>query len=111
MARTHPFFRHIHHATGIMSRAPEPERYPYHDHSECPIGQRIKKSGNWQYYLGHVGEERERCTCCIELASAAEHQQTLAPAKKATVLSILIPYLTLKQLDSLYFKTAIKGNC
>jgi len=71
MARTKPFFQHTQHVTGIMARAPEPTRYPYHDHSECPIGGRVKKSGDWQYYLGRPGEERDQCTRCAELATAA----------------------------------------
>lgn len=55
-----------------MARAPEPERYPYHDWRECPVGQQVKKSGNWQYYLGRPGEERSHCARCAELAAAAE---------------------------------------
>lgn len=71
MARTKPFFRHIQHVTGIMARAPESQRYPYHDWLECPIGRSVKKSGNWQYYLGRPGEERAHCPCCAKLALKA----------------------------------------
>ncbi len=67
MARTKPFFRHVQHVTGIMARAPEAERYPYHDRTECLIGQRVKKSGDWQYYLARPGEARERCARCAAL--------------------------------------------
>lgn len=69
MSLTKSFFRHIQHVTGIMARAPAPERYPYHDHSECPIGRSVKKSGDWQYYLGRPGETRERCAYCARLAA------------------------------------------
>lgn len=50
-----------------MARAPETERYPYHNRTECPVGQRVKKSGDWQYYLGRPGEERQLCTQFAEL--------------------------------------------
>lgn len=71
MSYTKSFFQHIQHVTGIMARAPEPTRYPYHDWRECPVGRKVKKSGDWQYYLGRPGEERARCSQCAELAAAA----------------------------------------
>jgi len=71
MARTHPFFRHVTPATGLAAPVPTPERYPYHDNDQCPEGQQIKKSGEWQYYAGHLGEERERCAQCAALDQAA----------------------------------------
>lgn len=67
MARTKAFFRHVQHVTGLMARAPEPERYPYHDQTTCPSGRRVKRSGDWQYYLAHPGEERPRCAHCADL--------------------------------------------
>lgn len=54
-----------------MARAPESERYPYHDWRECPIGRSVKKSGDWQYYLGRPGEERAHCSYCVKLAAEA----------------------------------------
>jgi hypothetical protein len=71
MPQTRPFFRHVHHATGIMARAPEPERYPYHFRTECTVGQKVKKSGDWQYYLARLGEERAQCPICAKLHAAA----------------------------------------
>lgn len=66
--QTPPFFRHTHHVTGIMAPAPVPERYPFHDNSACPIGQEIKRSGEWQYYKPiQVAETRARCPICIAL--------------------------------------------
>ena len=70
MPHTPPFFYHVNHVTGIMARAPEPERYPYHDRTECAIGQRVKEGGDWQYYLARPGEERTQCTHCAKLHSA-----------------------------------------
>ncbi len=56
------------HPTGIMAPAPEPERYPFHDDDECPVGQEVKGSGEWQYYEPKRKEEtRPRCLTCAEL--------------------------------------------
>jgi len=70
MAYTEPFFHHVAHVTGFMAPAPEPERYPYHDNDQCPEGQAVKTSGEWQYYEGHPGEERPECPSCAELNRA-----------------------------------------
>ncbi|MBW3127156.1 hypothetical protein [Hymenobacter profundi] len=45
MAHTQPFFHHTAHPTGIMAPAPEPERYPFHDNDECPVGQQLNDYG------------------------------------------------------------------
>lgn len=77
MPQTRPFFRHIHHATGIMARVPEPERYPYHFRMECAVGQKVKQSGDWQYYQARPGEEREQCPICAKFYAvnpAAPHR-------------------------------------
>ena len=72
MARTPPFFRHTQHVTGLLAPAPEPVRYPFHDRGECPIGQEIKASGDWQYYEPtQVSETRARCVTCAHLARQA----------------------------------------
>ena len=71
MAKTTPFFRHVAHVMGLMSPAPAPERYPYHDIYECPTGQEIKVDGEWQYYEpNQVEETRDRCPKCTTLDSA-----------------------------------------
>lgn len=70
MAHTEPFFHHVAHVTGLMAPAPEPERYPYHDNDQCPIGQEVKSSGEWQYYQAAPDEERARCPICVELNQA-----------------------------------------
>ena len=71
MALTPPFFHHTAHATGIMSPAPEPERYPYHDNDQCPVGLEVKASGEWQYYEPKGEEEtRTHCLSCAELNQA-----------------------------------------
>lgn len=58
----------------VLAGTPGPGRYPYHNQSECPIEKSIKTSDEWQYYLGHPGEERVQCDCCMQLAaSAAPH--------------------------------------
>lgn len=68
MALTQPFFRHVAHPTGILSPAPEPERYPFHDNDECPVGNDVKASGEWQYYAPQKKEEtRPRCLTCVGL--------------------------------------------
>ena len=70
MANTPPFFRHIGSTTGVPS--PVPERYPYHDNDECPIGLEIKASGEWQYYAPQqVAETRVRCQQCAALSRTA----------------------------------------
>lgn len=28
----------------------KPIRYPYHDDSDCPVGQEVQRSGYWQHY-------------------------------------------------------------
>ncbi len=66
MAETKPFFHHVAHVTGLMAPAPEPERYPYHNNDQCPIGQAVKHSGEWQYYEANPGEERARCPVCVD---------------------------------------------
>jgi hypothetical protein len=56
-----------------MAPAPEPERYPFHDNDQCPEGQEIKKSGEWQYYEPHqITETRPRCPICIALNRKSE---------------------------------------
>ncbi len=70
MAHTKPFFHHVAHVTGLMAPAPEPERYPYHDNDQCPEGQTVKSSGEWQYYQAVPGEERVRCPICVEFDQA-----------------------------------------
>ena len=78
MALTHPFFRHTAHATGIMSPAPEPVRYPYHDNDQCPVGLEVKASREWQYYEPKGEEEtRPRCPTCAELNQPAAGQSAL----------------------------------
>ena len=69
MPQTRPFFCHVQHVTGLM--APAPERYPYHDDDQCPTGQQVKESGDWQYYLARPGEERAQCAHCLELRQAS----------------------------------------
>lgn len=71
MAQTTPFFRHVESTTpGVLT--PVPERYPYHDNDECPIGQEIKASGEWQYYAPQqVAETRVRCQQCVALSRPA----------------------------------------
>lgn len=52
-----------------MAPAPEPKRYPYHDQDDCPVGQKVKASGHWQYYEPSTIEEtRVRCSRCVALA-------------------------------------------
>lgn len=69
--KTRPFFRHIPHATGLVSRAPEPERYPYHDNDVCTLGEQVKRSGHWQYYRPAQPEEaRTHCPVCSTLNQA-----------------------------------------
>ena len=53
-----------------MARSAEPERYPYHFRTECVVGQQVKKSGDWQYYLARPGEERVPCPVCAKLQEA-----------------------------------------
>lgn len=64
MARTPPFFRHAAPSSGLRAPAPVAGRYPYHDPDECPEGQEVKRSGDWQYYFGHPSEERAQCARC-----------------------------------------------
>ncbi|MBD2769418.1 hypothetical protein IC235_16130 [Hymenobacter sp. BT664] len=72
-----PFFQHTQHVTGIKSKAPEPERYPFHDNDECPIGQEIKQSGDWKYYEPHsIAETRARCAVCITLNHQAASKRS-----------------------------------
>ncbi|GAB3825909.1 hypothetical protein [Hymenobacter jeollabukensis] len=69
MAFTPPFFRHTPHMTGAKAPAPEPERYPFHDNDACPVGQEVKRSGEWQYYEPRTVEEtRVRCPQCAALS-------------------------------------------
>ena len=75
MPYTKPFFQHEHHATGLRAPAPVPARYAYHDQDECPVGQRIKEEGDWQYYEPQTKEEtRPRCPRCISLAATEARQ-------------------------------------
>ena len=67
MALTEPFFRHTQTVTGIMAPAPEPERYPYHDNDQCPIGLKVKASDKWQYYSGEPDSQRDLCPVCAQL--------------------------------------------
>ena len=67
--KTAPFFSHHQHATGVMAPAPVSKRGPFHDNSDCPVGQEVKRSGEWQYYAStQLSEMRPRCTHCIELS-------------------------------------------
>jgi hypothetical protein len=46
----------------------KPVRYPYHDDSDCPVGQEVQRSGQWQYYEPRqIAHTRPRCPICIEL--------------------------------------------
>lgn len=74
MALTKPFYRHTQTVTGLMAPAPEPERYPYHDNDECPVGQAIKESDDWQYYRDEPGSERTQCRLCAELLTRKSPQ-------------------------------------
>lgn len=68
MTRTPPFFRHTQHVSGLRSPAPMPMRYPYHDNDQCPSGQAVKRTGEWQYYEPtSVAETRVRCPTCVAL--------------------------------------------
>ncbi|MCB2410704.1 hypothetical protein [Hymenobacter lucidus] len=72
MAHTPPFFQHTAHVTGLMAPAPVLERYPFHDNDECPIGQEVKTSGQWQYYEPTlITETRPRCPTCVQLGRAS----------------------------------------
>jgi hypothetical protein len=72
MVHTTAFFRHVAHPTGLRSANPVAERYPFHDHAECPVGQAVKKSGQWQYYVPtHATEKRPRCPLCEALNTAS----------------------------------------
>lgn len=71
MVRATAFFRHEPHQTGLRSVAPVAERYPFHDHAACPVGQAVKKSGHWQYYVPtQATETRPRCPLCEVLNQA-----------------------------------------
>lgn len=53
--------------TGATAAA-KPVRYPYHDDSDCPVGQEVQRSGHWQYYEPRqIADTRPRCAICIEL--------------------------------------------
>lgn len=66
MALVKPFYHHVHGATGLMARAPEEIRYPYHDNDQCPVGQRVKASDDWQYYRDEPETRRPRCPVCAD---------------------------------------------
>lgn len=84
MARTQPFFYHLPHVTGIMAPAPVPERYPYHDQNDCPPGQKVKTSGNWQYYAPATKTEtRVRCAHCAALEAGPAQPATPHPTTPA----------------------------
>ena len=71
MASTPPFFRHTPHVTGVLALAPKSERYPFHDNDACSSGQKVKHSGQWQYYAPTtVNETRARCLECAALSRA-----------------------------------------
>lgn len=62
-----PFFRLPPTAAGASLTA-KPIRYPYHDDSDCPVGQEVQRSGHWQpYEPQQVADTRPRCASCIEL--------------------------------------------
>lgn len=64
--KTSPFFRLSPPAT--ESPAAKPVRYPYHDDDACPIGQEVKRSGEWHpYEPTRLADTRVRCSQCIEL--------------------------------------------
>lgn len=66
-----PFFRHEPHVTGAFTLPPVPERYPFHDNDDCPVGQEIKRGDDWQYYEPRTVEEtRVRCVRCAALSRA-----------------------------------------
>ena len=69
MATVKAFYHHTQTVTGIMAPAPEPERYPYHDDDQCPVGQRVKASDEWQYYRDEPGRERAHCPICAGLSA------------------------------------------
>ena len=61
--RVPPFFRRS------PPTGPKPTRYPYHDDSDCPIGQEVQRSGEWQLYEPtHVADTRVRCATCLQLS-------------------------------------------
>ncbi|RZK29662.1 MAG: hypothetical protein EOO57_19020 [Hymenobacter sp.] len=64
--KTLPFFRLCPPAT---EPAAKPRRYPYHDHEACPVGQEVKRSGQWAYYEPtQMADTRVRCPVCIAAA-------------------------------------------
>lgn len=61
-----PFFRLYSPATDPA--AARPVRYPYHDQEACPVGQEVKRSGQWAYYEPtQIADTRVRCPVCIAL--------------------------------------------
>lgn len=65
---TAPFVRQHQPVAGVLSLAAAPERYPFHDNDECPVGQEVKRSEEWQYYEPTtIDETRPRCTICLGL--------------------------------------------
>ncbi|WP_375418099.1 hypothetical protein [uncultured Hymenobacter sp.] len=79
MAIVKPFYHHTQTVTGIMAAAPEPERYPYHDDDQCPVGQQVKASDEWQYYRDEPGRERDYCPMCAELAAPTAGRPAARP--------------------------------
>ena len=69
MAVVKPFYHHVAHVTGLMAPAPEEVRYPYHDNDQCPTGQAVKASDDWQYYRDEPETRRAHCPECAELTA------------------------------------------
>ena len=66
--KTAPFFRLFPTDSEVLALASKPVRYPYHDDSDCPVGQEVQRGGQWQYYEPkRIAETRARCPICIEL--------------------------------------------
>lgn len=66
--RIPPFFRVDPPSAPANPLTAKPERYPYHDESDCPVGQEVQRSGHWQAYEPRlIADTRPRCPLCIEL--------------------------------------------
>lgn len=69
MALIKPFYHHAPAGTGSLSPSAAAARYPYHDNDQCPVGQTLKESDQWQYYPDEPDTPRERCFICDLLAA------------------------------------------
>lgn len=66
--RISPFFRVDPPGAPGNPLATTPVRYPYHDDSDCAVGQQVQRSGQWQAYEPRlIADTRPRCSLCIEL--------------------------------------------